>query len=107
MKDFLKRNAANMITLVRIPCALGIVMSEPFSVMFYTFLTIGGLSDALDGAVARRISGDSPLGATLDSISDLCFFGSTVFSVILKEYGKIGLSAKLVFSLVVVTRLIS
>ena len=107
MKDFLKRNAANMITLVRIPCALGIVMSEPFSVMFYTFLTIGGLSDALDGAVARRISGDSPLGATLDSISDLCFFGSTVFSVILKEYGQIGLSAKLVFSLVVVTRLIS
>ena len=107
MKDFLKRNAANIITMVRIPCALGIALSEPFTMMFYIFLTIGGLSDAIDGPVARHISGDSPLGATLDSISDLCFFGSTVFSVLIKEFHNIGLSAKLLFSLVVILRGIS
>ena len=104
---FLKRNAANMITVVRIPCAVGIVLSTPFTPLFYLFLLIGGLSDALDGIVARKISGDSPLGALLDSISDLCFFGSTVFSVLIKEYDSIGFSAKFLFSILCVIRLIS
>ena len=105
--DFLRKNAANMITVVRIPCAVGIILSTPFSPLFYFFLLIGGLSDALDGIVARKISGDSPLGALLDSISDLCFFGSTVFSVLIKEYNLIGLSAKVLFSILCIIRFIS
>ena len=104
---FFKKNAANMITMIRIPCAFGIIFTTPFTPLFYFFLTIGGLSDAIDGMVARKISGDSPLGATLDSISDLCFFGSTVFSVIIKEYSSIGIEAKIMFSLVLVVRLAS
>ena len=103
---FFKKNAANMITAVRIPCAVGIVFSKPFTPLFYFFLILGGLSDAIDGMVARRISGDSHLGALLDSISDLCFFGATVFSVIIKEYNSIGISAKLIFIILCIVRLI-
>ena len=32
--DFFKKNAANMITAVRIPCAVGIVFSKPFTPLF-------------------------------------------------------------------------
>lgn len=105
--DFLRRNAANFITFIRIPCAFGIAASEPFSVMFYIFLIIGGLSDAVDGPVARHISGDSPLGAALDSISDLCFFGATVFSVLIKKFDEIGEVAKILFTAVVILRIVS
>ncbi len=32
---FFKKNAANMITMIRIPCAFGIIFTTPFTPLFY------------------------------------------------------------------------
>lgn len=49
------------------------VLAEPFSAAFWVCYLCGGLSDLLDGAVARKLKAHSPAGAKLDSIADVVF----------------------------------
>ena len=70
----MKKNAANIITSVRLVGALLLIM---FNIRSWTFLTIYavcGLSDALDGFVARKLHVESALGKKLDSMSDLLLY---------------------------------
>ena len=45
------------------------------SVRFLAVYTIAGLTDVLDGWLARKTGTASPFGARLDSIADLLFYG--------------------------------
>ena len=67
---------ANVITILRIMCALGLLVCPTFSTWFYVLYILGGISDVLDGIVARRLGKETGLGARLDTIAD------TVFTVI-------------------------
>lgn len=49
------------------------VLAEPFSTAFWVCYLCGGLSDLLDGAVARKLKAHSPAGAKLDSMADVVF----------------------------------
>lgn len=63
---------ANLLTLARLVCALPIVLligSGRYEAAFYLFL-IAALSDVLDGYVAKRFNGCSPVGAVLDPAAD-------------------------------------
>ena len=71
----IKRNLANFITLIRIIGAISLIFLEPFSVPFFIVYGVCGLSDALDGMVARKLGTSSPFGSALDSFSDLLFYG--------------------------------
>ena len=73
---------ANIITSVRIICAAGLIFFPIFSKAFYIIYALGGLSDVLDGFVARRFSGETALGAKLDTIADMLFFGVMLVKVI-------------------------
>lgn len=46
---------------------------RPFSSEFYVIYLICGLSDVLDGAVARKTGSESKFGSVLDSIADFAF----------------------------------
>ena len=70
-----KKNIANLITLIRILGAIALVFLEPFSIEFFIVYGVCGLSDTLDGIVARKLGVASRFGAALDSISDLFFYG--------------------------------
>lgn len=74
MANVLKRNAANIITSIRIIGALTLVFLKPLSVAFFIVYGLCGLSDAFDGFIARKLGISSSLGAALDSISDLLFY---------------------------------
>lgn len=64
---------ANIITCLRILCGIILTFCTPFSTGFYLTYIIGGLSDILDGFVARRFHLESKLGAKLDTIADIIF----------------------------------
>lgn len=67
------KNAANYITLLRVFFAAGMVFTVPFTTAFWVCYVSGGLSDLLDGAVARGRKCQSQAGARLDSLADLVF----------------------------------
>lgn len=75
MANVLKRNAANLITSIRIIGALSLIFFEPLSIPFLVIYGLCGLSDAFDGFVARKLGISSSIGSALDSISDLLFYG--------------------------------
>ena len=61
---------ANTITFFRIAASIVLLSCPVFSPAFYVFYIAAGLSDMLDGFVARKTDIVSKLGARLDSIAD-------------------------------------
>ena len=64
----------NLITTIRIIGSFCLLFVQPLGKAFYIIYSISGLSDALDGYVARKTNSISELGSKLDSIADLCFY---------------------------------
>ncbi|WP_320987936.1 CDP-alcohol phosphatidyltransferase family protein [Hungatella sp.] len=78
------KNLANIITSSRIIFALAILYIKPFSTAFWICYFLGGLSDLLDGLVARTLNQQSENGAKIDSIADTVFAAS-IFIIVLKN----------------------
>lgn len=70
----LKKNLANIITCTRLISTLVMAFLHTRSLSFFIVYSYAGLSDILDGFVARRLGTTSALGSKLDSISDLAFY---------------------------------
>lgn len=66
---------ASCVTLGRIVLALLLLWTEPLSSAFFAVYILAGLSDALDGFLARRTHTETALGARLDSAADLLLVG--------------------------------
>ena len=64
---------ANTITLFRIAAGIVLLLCPVFSPAFYTFYIAAGLSDMLDGFVARKTNTVSRFGARLDTLADYVF----------------------------------
>ncbi len=61
---------ANIITGVRILCSIALLFSPVFSPSFYTLYIVAGLSDMIDGTVARKTGTVSEFGSKLDTAAD-------------------------------------
>lgn len=60
------------ITLVRlflVPVAVYLILQSAFALAFWVFV-VAGLSDAVDGALAKRFPPVAPIGAYLDPLAD-------------------------------------
>ena len=64
---------ANVLTSMRIALSGILLLLEPLSTAFYCVYALAGLTDMLDGMVARKTGTESRLGATLDSAADFVF----------------------------------
>ena len=62
---------ANVLTICRIVLSIALLMPIAFSPSFFALYVLAGITDMLDGHVARRTGTDSELGARFDSIADL------------------------------------
>lgn len=71
----------NIITSIRILGAIFIIFTEPFSLAFYLVYGICGVTDVLDGFIARKFHLESRIGSVLDSISDIIFLGVMGFKI--------------------------
>ena len=65
------RHIPNIITLSRIPIAVALPFVQSSPAVFWTLYLLCGLSDVLDGAVARLAGTASRLGERLDTIADI------------------------------------
>ena len=61
---------ANIITCIRIVCSIALLFCPVFSPAFYTFYIVAGLSDMIDGSVARKTGTVSGFGSKLDTEAD-------------------------------------
>lgn len=61
---------------------MAMVLVIPFSIWFWIFYILGGLSDFLDGFVARKWKQQSKAGAKFDSIADMVFIISIAIIVV-------------------------
>jgi len=64
----------NAITTLRIVGTAGLMFISPLSTAFYVVYSLTGLTDLLDGWIARKTHTTTKLGAKLDSIADLLFY---------------------------------
>ena len=69
----MKKHIANIITGSRIVFSLPLLFIPLSSAWFYALYLLCGLSDMIDGTVARKINSASEFGARLDTVSDFVF----------------------------------
>ena len=69
----MKKHIANIITGSRILFSLPLLFIPLSSVWFYILYLFCGLTDMVDGTLARRTGSVSQFGARLDTASDLAF----------------------------------
>ena len=67
------KNIANYISISRIALSIILIFSNPFSILFCIIYFYCGISDILDGYIARKNENTSNFGAKLDSIADIIF----------------------------------
>lgn len=64
---------ANKITILRIVCSIVLIFCPVFSVPFYVLYITAGITDMIDGTVARKTNTVSEFGSRLDTIADFIF----------------------------------
>ena len=70
---------ANAITVSRVPLSLAMLVLSPRSVPFTACYLLCGVTDIMDGFVARKLHAESEKGAMLDSMADMLF--SVIYAV--------------------------
>ena len=69
----MKKRIANIITGSRIVLSLPLLFIPLTSAWFYALYLLCGISDMIDGTVARKTNSASAFGARLDTVSDFVF----------------------------------
>jgi len=64
---------ANVLTSMRIALSGILLLLKPLRMTFYCIYALAGLTDMLDGPLARKTETESRVGAVLDSAADLVF----------------------------------
>ena len=67
------KHLPNIITALRIVGSIGLLFCNVAGWQFWTLYVFCGISDMVDGWLARRLHAESKTGSVLDSIADLSF----------------------------------
>lgn len=67
----MKESLPNMISASRGVAALAMLLFPVYSPGFWTLYCWGGISDMIDGPIARKLNAESGFGARIDSLADL------------------------------------
>ena len=76
------KQLANIITISRIFLSILMLFTTPFSIVFFGLYLCCGITDILDGFIARKTNTSSKIGAILDSIADIVFLVITLYFII-------------------------
>lgn len=77
------KDIPNLITLTRILGAVVLLFIKPFSIPFFIIYVLCGISDILDGLIARKMNLVSKKGQILDSTADFLMIIILLFIFIL------------------------
>ena len=76
------KNLANCITVSRILMSVLLIATRTFSFAFYVLYIYCGVSDMLDGYIARKSKNATKSGSMLDSIADITFFIISIVKIV-------------------------
>ena len=76
------KNVPNFISIIRMLASVSVLFVTPFSSLFLFLYLICGISDVIDGYIARKNDASSNLGQVLDSVSDLIFISIVLYIVL-------------------------
>lgn len=79
MKKYL--TIPNLITIVRFFGTIALLFISPKTYTFYVLYTLCGITDALDGTLARLMKVSTEFGAKLDSVADLLFYAVMLIKI--------------------------
>ncbi len=72
----------NILSLLRIFLSISLLWLAPLGAGFYFVYSLCGISDMLDGFIARKIGATSEIGSKLDSAADLIFLSVVMWSIL-------------------------
>ena len=78
----MKKQIANIITLCRILGSIGLLFCPVFSDRFYVLYLFCGLTDMVDGTIARKTGAASSFGSRLDTVADFLFMISSFVKLV-------------------------
>ena len=78
----MKKHIANAITGCRILCSILILIFPAFSVQFYILYLFCGLSDMVDGTIARKTNSISEFGGQFDTVADFIFVAVSLIKIL-------------------------
>lgn len=78
----MKKHLADIITGLRITGSIILLFFDAFSVAFYITYLLCGISDMIDGTVARKLNSVSSLGSKLDTLADFVFMAVCVVKLL-------------------------
>jgi CDP-diacylglycerol--glycerol-3-phosphate 3-phosphatidyltransferase len=73
---------ANIITVIRLLCSVALLFCQFPSPAFYVLYVTAGITDMIDGAVARKTNTVSEFGAKLDTAADFVFVAVCLIKLI-------------------------
>lgn len=77
--------APTLLSLVRLPLAVLFPLVVSDAAMAFAVLCAAGLSDVLDGWLARRLRQATPIGAVVDPVADKVFALTVVITLVLHD----------------------
>ena len=80
--QFMKKYIANIITGSRIIFSLPLVFIPLSSAWFYAFYLFCGITDMIDGTIARKTGAVSKFGASVDTVADFVFMFVCVVKIL-------------------------
>ena len=69
----LVKQIPNTLCWMRILCAFGLLLFLPYSFWFMVLYIFAGITDMIDGTIAKKLNAGSKFGANLDGMADLLF----------------------------------
>ena len=75
------KHLPNIISVLRLIGAVAMIFTEALGLWFYILYTFCGVSDLVDGWIARMTHNESEFGAKLDSVADLMFYSVMVLKI--------------------------
>ncbi len=78
----MKKNIANIITSSRILCSFLMIFFPLFSNQFYIIYLLCGISDMIDGTIARKTNTNNEFGARFDTIADFIFITIVIIKLL-------------------------
>ena len=78
----MKKQIANIIALCRILGSIGLLFCPVFSACFYGLYIFCGLTDMVDGTIARKTNSASEFGTKIDTVADLVFVAVSLIKLL-------------------------
>mgnify|MGYP003295366928 CR=1 FL=1 len=79
---FMMKNIANYISISRIVMSILLLLTKTLTIPFIIIYLYCGVSDMVDGYIARKCNNTSEIGSMLDSIADIIFVIISIFKIV-------------------------